>query len=378
MSMRLLETGIRAIQDGLKVEGARFIRIALRGEELPPSVAAVAYLWLAEATEDVVQKRAYYNDALAIDPSNPDARERLVGLLSQGLSSPQPTAAMPAPVPTATQPLTQPSPPVVTQATSQISVRNAPGEQLVRVIGGPNGPGSAFFISTEGLLATTRYVVGGLERTTIELRNGRQVLGQVVRAWPDYDLAFIYTDERVADLLPITPHPRVPDDTLLVSVSGAGEQQQGRQRPTKTDLASHWVPTDFVRLPDAGGDPIFDERNTLVGMMTKNSSRASGYFYGIHVSTIQRCIEQYYAEMTSGERRLYCPSCGIVSSATGMGYFYCESCGGVAPLARHVARYPQGDPFADSNRARCPHCESQAGFYSGQCLRCGRKEWTEV
>ena len=59
MVMRLFETGMNAIREGKKAEGARFIRIALKADELPPSVAAVAYLWLAETTDDVVQKRAY-------------------------------------------------------------------------------------------------------------------------------------------------------------------------------------------------------------------------------------------------------------------------------------------------------------------------------
>lgn len=363
MVMRLFETGMKAIRDGNKTEGARFIRIALKSDELPPSVAAVAYLWLAEATDDVAQKRAYYNDALAVDPSNPDARERLVGLLTSSLPSVETGA-------------TGPQPPVNLNNTgplnAQTSVRSAPGEQIVRVIGGPNGPGSAFFVSTEGLLVTTRYVTGGLERLTLELRSGRQVLGQVVRAWPDMDIAFIYTDERVPELLPITPYPRVPDDASLVSVSAAGEQQRSKQRATKAALAAHWIPTEFVKLPDAGGDPIFDERNALVGMMTKNHSRSSGYVYGVHISTIHRCVDQYFGEMTSGERRVYCPSCGVVSRATGAGYFFCEVCGGIAPLARNVARYPQGDAFPDPNRMPCPHCEAQIGFYAGHCLRCGR------
>ena len=264
--------------------------------------------------------------------------------------------------------------PGAAQPFAQANVRSAPGEQIVRVIGGPNGPGTAFFVSADGLLATTRYVTGGLERVTLELRSGRQVLGQVVRAWPDYDLTFIYTDERVAELLPITPFPRVPDEAPLIAVSAAGEQQRGKQRATKRAMETHWVPTEFVKLPDAGGDPLFDERNALVGMMTKNHSRASGYLYGIHISAIHRCVEQYHAEMTTGERRIYCPGCGVASRATGAGYFYCEVCGSVAPLARNVGRYPQGEPFPEPNRIRCIHCEAQVGFYGGNCLRCGRKQ----
>ena len=363
MVMRLLETGMAAIREGKKTEGARFIRIALKSDELPPSVAAVAYLWLAEATDDAVQKRAYYNDALSADPANPDARERLVGLLSSGLSASQ-----------AAQPTPTPGPTGAPQPFAQANVRSAPGDQIVRVIGGPNGPGSAFFVSPDGLLATTRYVTGGLERITLELRSGRQVLGQVVRSWPDYDLTFLYTDERVTELLPITAFPRAPDEAPLIGVSAAGEQQRGKQRPTKRAMPSHWVPTDFVKLPDAGGDPLFDERNALIGMMTKNNSRASGYLYGVHISAIHRCVELYVSEMTGSERRMYCPGCGVVSRATGLGYFYCEVCGAVTPLARNVGRYPQGDPFPEPNRVRCIHCEAQAGFYGGNCLRCGRKQ----
>lgn len=364
MVMQLFDKGMDAIGKGRKAEGARFIRIALKADELPPAVAAVAYLWLAEATDDIAQKRAYYNDALSLDPANPDARERLVGLLSSGL----PSAQAAAPNPTATLSAGNP------QSFAPVNVRNAPGEQIVRVIGGPNGPGTAFFVSADGLLATTRYVTGGLERVTLELRSGRQVLGQVVRAWPDYDLTFLYTDERVTELLPITPYPRVPDEAPLITVSAAGGQQRGKQRPTKRAMESHWVPTDFVKLPDAGGDPIFDERNALIGMMTKNHSRASGYLYGVHISAIHRCVELYFNEMTAGDRRLYCPGCGVVSRATGLGYFYCEVCGTVAPLARSVGRYPQGDPFPEPNRIRCIHCEAQAGFYGGNCLRCGRSQ----
>lgn len=359
MVMRLFETGMTAIREGKKAEGARFIRIALKADELPPAVAAVAYLWLAETTDDIGQKREYYNDALSLDPSNPDARERLVGLLTSGLplaqGGQQPPSNGPNTVP----------------VTPTTNVRNAPGEQLVRVIGGPNGPGTAFFVSTDGLLATTRFVTGGLERMTLELRSGRQVLGQVVRAWPDMDLAFIYTDERVSELLPITAHQPVPDEAPLTCFSAAGGQQRGKQRPTKRVMAAHWVPTDFVKLPDAGGDPLFDERNALVGMMTRNHSRASGYVYGVHISAIHRCVNDYFGEVTGGDRRIYCPGCGTASRATGAGYFYCDVCGAVAPLAWNATRYPQGDPFADPNRRRCPHCESQAGFYAGQCLRCG-------
>ncbi|MFO7321652.1 MAG: serine protease [Chloroflexota bacterium] len=359
MSMRLLETGIAAIQQGKREEGARFVRIALRNDELPPAVAAVAYLWLAETTDDVVQKRAYYNDALSADPANPDARERLKALLAA--QSPQP--APPASTPEATSFFQTVNPP---------RPGNAPEDAIVRVIGGPNGPGTAFFVTQNGLLATTRYVIGGSERITIELRNRRQVLGVVMRSWPDIDLALVQIDEGISELPPIAPYARVPDAAVLIAVPAGGQPFRGKQRPTKRVMASHWIPTDFVRLPDAGGNPLFDEQNYLAGMLTRNTSRNSGYVYGVHIATIRRRVDQYLEETGTGERRAYCPACGYLSRATGNGYFFCEICGSVAPHARHLNRYPQPDPFPEAGRATCMHCGAQAGFHNGRCLRCGQ------
>lgn len=363
--MRLLETGIKAIQQGRLVEGARFIRIALRNDELPPAVAAVAYLWLAETTDDPAQKRIYYNDALSADPANPDARQRLTTLLAAQAAP----AQMPAAVPEAStffQPMTQPQ------------QRATPADLVARVIGGPNGPGTAFFAAANGLLVTTRYVTGGLERVTIELRRQRQLLGQVVRAWPDLDVALIQIDEQAGELLPITPYPQVADDTPLVALTGGGQQLRARQRPTHRAMASHWIPTSFVKLADAGGNALFDDQNYLVGMLTRNTSRNSGYVYGVHIAALRRCLDQYQAEIGAGERRAYCPGCGALSRATGAGYFFCEVCGGLSPHARNTHRFPQGDPFAEPGLPTCLHCGAQVGFHNGRCLRCGQTPPTQA
>ena len=52
--------------------------------------------------------------------------------------------------------------------------------RTVGVLGGRNGPGTAFFINQQGLLATTRFVVGGLTRVTIALESAQMIPGQVL------------------------------------------------------------------------------------------------------------------------------------------------------------------------------------------------------
>ncbi len=364
MSHRTLEMGIAAAQRNSTAEGARLIRIALKSGELTPDVRAIAYLWLAETQSDPQQKRALYGEALAADPNNAEARQRLASLL---------TAQLPASPVTATQ--TQQMAAVGSQANLQpIGVNIA--DHVAHIIGGPNGAGTAFFAAA-GTLATSRYVVGGLQQVTVELHNGRQLIGNVVRAFTALDLTLIRVEHDPGELLPITPLPRVPDNTPLTIVTYEGEMIRSAQRPTQRVMAAHWIPTTATRLIDAGGNPIFDDKNYLVGMMTKNTSRTSGHMFGVHISTIKRMVDQYTGE-SQAEKRIYCPECGNASRAAGAGFFYCEQCGGVTPPAVNMQRYPipQAEGYYESGRVRCVVCGSMVGMYQNVCLRCGSAQRT--
>jgi hypothetical protein len=366
MQRRSLELGITALQAGSTAEGARLIRIALKSGKLSDDLRAIAYLWLAEVEADPQQKRALYNEALNVDPSNVEARQRLARLLSAQL--PPMSANTPQVAPSSA-----PLPPSSTIVSSGFNV----ADHVANVIGGPNGPGTAFFISPDGVLATTRFVVGSSEHLTVELHMGRQLTGRVIRAYPEYDLAFIRVDHQVDTVLPIAPMPRVADDDPLIAITYAGEMQRGKQRPTKRVMANQWIPTTYTRLADTGGDPLFDERNYLIGMMTRNTGRQSTYLYGIHITSIRRCLETYLQESLT-EIRTYCPTCGQDSRAGGAGYFYCESCGSTLPQALPLPRYPnpQAETYYGTVGAQCTRCGARAGIYKGHCLRCGQPPQT--
>ena len=364
MSHRTLEMGINAVQRGSPAEGARLIRIAIKGGELSPQMRAIAYLWLAETQTDPQQKRATYGDALAADPSNVEARQRLASLL---------TSQLPAAPVTATTTQTQQV--VAAQAVQPQQAAVNIADHVAHIIGGPNGPGTAFFVAQEGILATTRHVVGGMQQVTVELHIGRQLPGTVVRAYTDLDLTLIHVDHNPGSLLPITPLPRVADETPLSIVTYNGEIIRSAERPTNRVLAAHWIPTSATRLLDAGGNPIFDDKNYLVGMMTKNTSRTSGHMFGLHIAAIKRMVDTYLREARA-EARVYCPHCGNNSRAVGAGYFYCEQCGSVTPAAENMQRYPipQAESYYETGRARCTVCNSTAGIYNNVCLRCGQPQ----
>ncbi len=401
-AIKTLELGIQAIQAQQYVEGARFVRIALKSGELTPELRSVAYCWLAETQDDVAHKRACYGEALIANPDNVDAQQRMSALLAAQLP-PMPTSlpeAPPAgstgystptvPAPPTYQPMsyTQPAPTMpLSPAASTFAPASPPvyvqpttystniAEHVVGIIGGPNGLGSGFFISAEGIVVTTRFVVGGMERLTVELQPGQQVAGVVVRGYPELDLVFLRVEVAPRSTLPITPQPRVADETPLTVYAYGRQPQSGVQRATKRALAAHWIPTNYAQMGDSGGAPVFDQQQYLLGMITRNTSRNSGHFYALHIAAIRARLQAYMDELRS-DARAYCPTCGENSRAGGAGFYYCETCGGVMPRAQYIARQPlpQAEYYYGVSGIRCVHCSAQSGLYNGKCLRCGQTQ----
>lgn len=369
MSIRILEQGIDAMQAGSMAEGARLIRIALKTGMLEPDLTAIGCIWLAETEATPAQKRARYQQALAADPGNSEAKARLNRLLIDKLPG---SSAPSAPTPADQSAVTAVPAPVATPvASGPINV----ADHIASIFGGPNGPGTAFFVVAEGVLVTTRHVIGGLEHVTVGLLNGHQLNGEVIRSFPALDLAFIRVGHSAPGLLPITPLPRVPEETPLYVFHYTGEMLAAAQRPTQRVLPGQWIPTTFDHLLDAGGGPIFDSSGQLIGMITTATGRTSGYLYGLHINAIRAAFEGVYQELR-GNQRTYCPACGALSQAGGAGLAYCEFCGNVLPHARQIRRYPQprAAAFYDVNSAPCSNCGSAVGIYQGRCLRCGAQQ----
>lgn len=400
-----MQKGITAIQQGNLQEGGRLLRIAMKHEDLKGDLRATALTWLAETKFSREEKLACYQEALQNDPNNENARRRMAALLEQSLP-PMPTPpveALPerpkAPAPSglgggsAVQPGAPPKPNTVPtgQETPLYGMPAAPVParrtvqpaqpatstfyRAVGVIDGPNGPGTAFFITREGLLATTRLVVGGLEHVTIELAPERRIPGQVTRAYPEFDLAFIETGVQLSQLLPMTPRPLLTESAPLSAIDYTGRVTAGQRRATKEAARPDWFPTTITQLTDVGGSPIFDQQHFLVGMLTRNTNRVSAHVYGLHIATIFRCLEGYLQEINEAQQRVYCPACGHLSRAGTVGGHYCEMCGSVLPASAGIPRFPVPKPqvdvlYGENIHRPCKSCGSRVGYYNGHCLRC--------
>jgi hypothetical protein len=212
----------------------------------------------------------------------------------------------------------------------------------------------------------------------VELPNRRQAPGYVLRSYPEFDLAFIYVEQTIGEVIPPSPLINVTEDTRLTIVCANGNVLQGKRRPTKRLVAAQWFPTDIADLPDAGGAPILDDNRYLIGMITRNTASTSAYVYGLHINTIRTQVDLFRQETTEGAKA-YCHHCGYYSRALAAGGYYCEHCGGLHPQAEGLKRFPQAQTqmfYYEHNPMSCPNCNANVGFHRGYCLRCGQPSRT--
>lgn len=402
MASRNLDQGKLSIQSQQLDEGKRLLRIALKNDSLTPAERVEAYTWLAETDPNPQFKIQQYQEAIRIDPSNQDVLYRLnywtqqaqqaqqnppqinpqqqefqQGLTpSQGMQPINPQQQQFQQDLTASQQMQAVNPPQPVGYGQQAPIHLQQVQRTVGILGGANGTGTGFFVTRDGLVATTRHIVGGASSVSIQLLDGRQLTGTVVRSFPEIDLTLIQTNVQLAHLLGISQSPTIPDNIPIVAVTHSGNGIRSAKRRSAHESQDHWFPTLINRLEDAGGNPIFDERNALVGMLTKNASRSNGYMYGLHIYKIYQCVDQYMQEKAQlqGQNSIYCHSCGIISRAPSFGGHFCENCGITHPYALENTRFPQPNLsalYGENTQRPCPNCTSQVGFYDGACMRCG-------
>ncbi len=278
---------------------------------------------------------------------------------------------------TSTQPVV--NQPNLTPRTPQSSAphRLSQPPQVIGIRQGPNGNGSGVFVTMDGLIATTRYVIGGSEQVMVEIDTNYETVGRVVRTFPTLDLALIHVNVQLDRVWPPTQVPVMAENEAFVSIGYDGAVIRGNRRKSKTRLASHWIPTSIqlANLKDAGGHAIYDNNSYLLGILTHNASRETGYVYGLHISHIYNQVRQYLTERQQAGNAGYCTSCGNITRAEHYGGYYCETCGALLPKFNKMTRQHRSTPqllqIYNENLSRaCPRCNAKVGYYNAKCLRC--------
>ena len=327
------------------------LREIIAKPELDDHARATAYVWLAESLPDREFKMDCLQRALDHEPDNAQVREMLERLRVAG-ASPQIDSALPV---------------IINAAAPVVGIR-----------GGPNGPGSGFFVNQLGLVATTGYVTGSATTVEIGLGSDGTVEGRVVRRFPASDLALIETPVRIESHGELAPAMLVARDDVIFALTYPGIRTRGVIR--EASARSQWLVTSLppAQMSDAGGNPVGGAEGKLAGMLTRNIDHGSGELYALGIGQIQQLAEQFQQEQRLMPEAGYCGACGSRTRARRYGGLYCETCGARLPEA-HAVSSASPDPerlrrlYAGDENQPCPVCAASVGVYAGRCLRCGRE-----
>ena len=170
----------------------------------------------------------------------------------------------------------------------------------------PRGTGSGVILSSDGIIVTNNHVVAGATRISVTLNDGREVMGKVLGADPQSDLAVVKVDEK--NLMPITladsDKVRVGEwavavgDPLRVGITvTAGIVSAIRKNePTGAGTAyATLIQTDAAINPGNSGGALADIEGRLIGInsaIRSNTGGSVGIGYAIPSNTVRDITSQ--------------------------------------------------------------------------------------
>lgn len=194
----------------------------------------------------------------------------------------------------------------------------------------PGGLGSGFFIHPTGLIVSNRHVVGYERDVEIHLVDGKQLVGRVMRSYPEMDLAFIQASlasnfvpsfvspatVRVGQAVLVIGHPLGLANTLTRGIISAVNREV---------MGNVYIQTDAAINPGNSGGPIFNESGEIIGVATMSIGNSQGLNFAIPAEQVHRRMELFLIEEARVQRGqgVYCIVCGYFCT----GGVYCPNCG---------------------------------------------------
>ncbi len=348
-----LRQAIELMQDGQAAPAVDLLNRLVECAELDGKGRAAAYVWLAESGEDRAFKIRCLERALEQDPDNRQIQQGLQQLM----------AARPPPGQL----------PALGADRQRAALDEAP--PVIGIVGGLNGPASGVFVDDGSLIATTSYAIGSAERVTVTLDTERHLAGQVVRRFPPYDLALVDVPLRIARGPTAVPASMIAENSAFIALGYGGARLRGAFAQLNSVRARHWLRTTIppVQMPDAGGNPLFDENGQLLGLLTRNVDGA-GNALALKISQVLALTSQWRRDRRLMPDARCCVTCGALTRSWQFGGCHCETCGAAQRIDSDFPR--QADKLAalygEDDGPPCTHCGARVGAYENRCLRCGR------
>lgn len=350
---------IELMKSGDPQSAVALLRAAVDDPELDGHGRAVACIWLAETGENIAFKISCLEQALRHEPGNAQVRGKLDQLRERQM---------------------QRHPDASTLTPSPSSVRLAQAPLVLGIDGGANGRGSGIFVNREGLLATTANLVGSALEVDVALGNAQAVPGQVLRRYLESDLALIQAPVALDSLDALENAPLVIANEAITAISYNGAKIRGSVQDAADGARQGWLRTSILiaMSPDAGGNPLYDGRGHVLGLLTRNADYDTGGAWALSLAHILTLAEQCAQEHRLLPNAATCGSCGCRAQSGHYGGRYCETCGARLPSAAVSTTDPPDNErlaqiYGEHQSRPCPRCGIKAGFYAGRCLRCSHE-----
>ena len=183
-----------------------------------------------------------------------------------------------------------------------------------------SGQGSGFILTADGYIMTNNHVVGGAEKVTVQLLDGREFSAKIIGTDPPTDVAIIKieADEQlpflnmgdseqleVGDWVLAFGNPFGLSHTLTAGIVSA----KGRSGMGLNDY-ENFIQTDAAINPGNSGGPLVNLDAEVIGMNTAIFSRSGGYMgigFAIPINMIKTIRNQLveHGSVTRGRLGVY-------------------------------------------------------------------------
>jgi serine protease Do len=175
------------------------------------------------------------------------------------------------------------------------------GRQVAR------GTGSGFIFESNGLILTNAHVVGGADRVSVTLKDGRRFTGRVIGQDRATDVAVVQIQANnlpvisIGDSNQLRPgewaiaigNPLGLDNTVTVGIISATDRSspvrgfQGRE--------FGFIQTDAAINPGNSGGPLLNQRGEVIGINTAIIQGAQGLGFAIPINQARQIANQLIA-----------------------------------------------------------------------------------
>ncbi|MBF2062819.1 MAG: trypsin-like peptidase domain-containing protein [Calothrix sp. C42_A2020_038] len=169
------------------------------------------------------------------------------------------------------------------------------------------GTGSGFIFRRDGLILTNAHVVGGADRVTVTLKDGRRYPGRVLGEDRSMDVAVVQiqasnlptvnmgnSDQlRPGEWAIAIGNPLGLDNTVTVGIiSGTGRNSRNIGARGR-DI--NFIQTDAAINPGNSGGPLLNQRGQVIGINTAIIQGAQGLGFAIPINQAQQIANQLIA-----------------------------------------------------------------------------------